>query len=99
MTVGIVTGAGRGMGAACADRVKDMVDVLVLVDRDETARRRRGEAVGIAGARHSRDVRPRRQRQRRPRAAGRPGGRPRPATRGSRTQPGCRQRWPIGARS
>jgi NAD(P)-dependent dehydrogenase (short-subunit alcohol dehydrogenase family) len=35
MTVGIVTGAGRGMGAACADRVKDMVDVLVLVDRDE----------------------------------------------------------------
>ncbi len=37
MTVGIVTGAGRGMGAACADRVKDMVDVLVLVDRDEAA--------------------------------------------------------------
>jgi NAD(P)-dependent dehydrogenase (short-subunit alcohol dehydrogenase family) len=35
MTVGIVTGAGRGMGAACADRVKEMVDVLVLVDRDE----------------------------------------------------------------
>jgi len=35
MTVGIVTGAGRGMGAACADRVRDMVDVLVLVDRDE----------------------------------------------------------------
>lgn len=34
-TVGIVTGAGRGMGAACADRVKDMVDVLMLVDRDE----------------------------------------------------------------
>jgi NAD(P)-dependent dehydrogenase (short-subunit alcohol dehydrogenase family) len=41
MTVGIVTGAGRGMGAACADRVKDMVDVLVLVDRDE---------VGLAAA-------------------------------------------------
>jgi NAD(P)-dependent dehydrogenase (short-subunit alcohol dehydrogenase family) len=37
MTVGIVTGAGRGMGAACADRVRDMVDVLVLVDRDEDA--------------------------------------------------------------
>jgi NAD(P)-dependent dehydrogenase (short-subunit alcohol dehydrogenase family) len=35
MTVGIVTGAGRGMGAACADRVKEMVDTLVLVDRDE----------------------------------------------------------------
>ncbi len=35
MTVGIVTGAGRGMGAACAERVSAMVDVLVLVDRDE----------------------------------------------------------------
>lgn len=35
MTVGIVTGAGRGMGAACAERMKDMVDALVLVDRDE----------------------------------------------------------------
>jgi NAD(P)-dependent dehydrogenase (short-subunit alcohol dehydrogenase family) len=35
MTVGIVTGAARGMGAACAARVADMVDVLLLVDRDE----------------------------------------------------------------
>jgi NAD(P)-dependent dehydrogenase (short-subunit alcohol dehydrogenase family) len=35
MTVGIVTGAARGMGAACAARVKDMVDVLLLVDRNE----------------------------------------------------------------
>lgn len=35
MTVGIVTGAGRGMGAACAEQVEDMVDVLLLVDRDE----------------------------------------------------------------
>ena len=34
-TVGIVTGAGRGMGAACAARLVDMVDALVLVDRDE----------------------------------------------------------------
>jgi len=33
--VGIVTGAGRGMGAASAARLADMVDVLVLVDRDE----------------------------------------------------------------
>ncbi len=41
MTVGIVTGAGRGMGAACAHRVKEMVDTLVLVDRDE---------VGLAAA-------------------------------------------------
>jgi len=34
-TVGIVTGAGRGMGAACATRLADMVDALVLVDLDE----------------------------------------------------------------
>jgi len=33
--VGIVTGAGRGMGAACAARLADMVDALVLVDQDE----------------------------------------------------------------
>lgn len=52
MTVGIVTGAGRGMGAACADRVKDMVDVLVLVDRDEdglaAAAERHGSTPGRA---------------------------------------------------
>ena len=35
MTVGIVTGAARGMGAACAARLRAMVDALVLVDRDE----------------------------------------------------------------
>jgi NAD(P)-dependent dehydrogenase (short-subunit alcohol dehydrogenase family) len=35
MNVGIVTGAARGMGRACAERVADMVDVLLLVDRDE----------------------------------------------------------------
>jgi NAD(P)-dependent dehydrogenase (short-subunit alcohol dehydrogenase family) len=34
-TVGIVTGAGRGMGLACAHRLVDEVDTLVLVDRDE----------------------------------------------------------------
>ncbi|MFF3567226.1 SDR family oxidoreductase [Nocardia jiangxiensis] len=33
-TVGIVTGAGRGMGYACAQRVAGMVDTLLLVDRD-----------------------------------------------------------------
>jgi NAD(P)-dependent dehydrogenase (short-subunit alcohol dehydrogenase family) len=37
VTVGIVTGAARGMGAACADRMKDMVDVLVLVDLNEAS--------------------------------------------------------------
>jgi NAD(P)-dependent dehydrogenase (short-subunit alcohol dehydrogenase family) len=46
MTVGIVTGAGRGMGAACAERVKDMVDVLVLVDRDEAG-------LAVAAERHA----------------------------------------------
>ena len=34
-TVGIVTGAARGMGLACAGRLVDMVDRLVLVDLDE----------------------------------------------------------------
>ncbi|WP_371643151.1 SDR family oxidoreductase [Streptomyces mirabilis] len=34
-TVGIVTGAGRGMGLACARRLADQVDRLLLVDRDE----------------------------------------------------------------
>ncbi|MFI1029541.1 SDR family oxidoreductase [Streptomyces sp. NPDC020951] len=34
-TVGVVTGAGRGMGEACARRMADMVDVLLLVDLDE----------------------------------------------------------------
>ena len=41
MTIGIATGAGRGMGAACAERMADMVDVLVLVDRDEVLSPRR----------------------------------------------------------
>ncbi|MDF3142824.1 MULTISPECIES: SDR family oxidoreductase [unclassified Streptomyces] len=36
-TVGIATGAGRGMGEACARRLADQVDVLLLVDRDERA--------------------------------------------------------------
>lgn len=34
-TVGIATGAGRGMGLACARRIGEIVDVLILVDRDE----------------------------------------------------------------
>lgn len=34
-TVGIATGAGRGMGLACAQRLADMVDHLLLVDLDE----------------------------------------------------------------
>jgi NAD(P)-dependent dehydrogenase (short-subunit alcohol dehydrogenase family) len=34
-TVGIATGAGRGMGLACARRMAATVDHLLLVDRDE----------------------------------------------------------------
>jgi NAD(P)-dependent dehydrogenase (short-subunit alcohol dehydrogenase family) len=33
--VGIATGAGRGMGLACARRLTGLVDTLLLVDRDE----------------------------------------------------------------
>ena len=33
----VVTGAGRGMGRACAARLMDAVDVLLMVDRDESA--------------------------------------------------------------
>ncbi|MGA7418826.1 MAG: SDR family oxidoreductase [Acidimicrobiales bacterium] len=36
-TVGIATGAGRGMGLACAARLTEMVDRLVLVDMDEAS--------------------------------------------------------------
>lgn len=35
-TVGIATGAGRGMGLACAQRLAGLVDTVLLVDRDET---------------------------------------------------------------
>ena len=35
MSVGVVTGAARGMGLACARRVASTVDVLFVVDRDE----------------------------------------------------------------
>ena len=36
-TVGIATGAGRGTGEACARRLADMVDVLLLADRNDAA--------------------------------------------------------------
>jgi NAD(P)-dependent dehydrogenase (short-subunit alcohol dehydrogenase family) len=36
-TVGIVTGAGSGIGAACAQRLAGTVDVLLLADLTETA--------------------------------------------------------------
>ena len=51
MTVGIVTGAGRGMGAACAERMLDMVDVLVMVDRDDTLLATQADMLADAGRR------------------------------------------------
>ena len=36
-TCAVVTGAGRGMGLACAERLAGTTDVLVLVDRDPIA--------------------------------------------------------------
>ncbi|WP_405624887.1 SDR family oxidoreductase [Streptomyces sp. NBC_00016] len=36
-TVGIATGAGRGTGEACARRLADMVDVLLLADPNEAS--------------------------------------------------------------
>ena len=36
-TVGLVTGAGSGMGLACATRMADMVDVLFLADLNDGA--------------------------------------------------------------
>jgi len=36
-TVGVVTGAGRGMGLACARRMVETVDTLVVVDRDDAS--------------------------------------------------------------
>jgi len=56
MTVGIVTGAARGMGAACAARVADMVDVLLLVDRNESTLA--AQADDLAAARTRADVEP-----------------------------------------
>ncbi len=54
--VGIVTGAGRGMGAACATRMVDMVDVLLLVDRDEASVV--DAAKKLSGGSHRADVEP-----------------------------------------
>lgn len=49
--VSVATGAGRGMGRACAHRLRATSDVLVLVDRDEAALGEATEAMGGGGAR------------------------------------------------
>lgn len=48
-TVGIVTGAGRGMGLACGQQLARMVDVVVLVDRAEELLAEAAEVVAGAG--------------------------------------------------
>jgi len=54
--VGIVTGAGRGMGLACARRLAAMVDALLLVDLDEAAVT--AAAADLASAGHRAAVEP-----------------------------------------
>ncbi|MBH0123528.1 SDR family oxidoreductase [Rhodococcus sp. CX] len=49
-TVGVVTGAGRGMGYACAQRLSGTVDVLLLADRDAATVATAAEALAPAGA-------------------------------------------------
>ncbi|QFG25009.1 SDR family oxidoreductase [Actinomadura sp. WMMB 499] len=49
-TVGIVTGAGRGMGLACARRIAGRVDTLLLVDRDEVSAAEAAAELADAGA-------------------------------------------------
>ncbi|SEG75280.1 NAD(P)-dependent dehydrogenase, short-chain alcohol dehydrogenase family [Thermomonospora echinospora] len=48
-TVGIATGAGRGMGLACARRFTGMVDTLLLVDRDEATVAAAAEDLSASG--------------------------------------------------
>lgn len=49
-TVGIATGAGRGMGLACARRMAGTVDTLLLVDRDEATVTEAAKELSAAGA-------------------------------------------------
>jgi NAD(P)-dependent dehydrogenase (short-subunit alcohol dehydrogenase family) len=49
VTVGIATGAGRGMGYACAQRLATMVDHLIVVDLDEESARTVVEELSGAG--------------------------------------------------
>ena len=47
-TVGIATGACRGMGLACGHRLASMVDHLLLVDLDETSATAAAKEIGAA---------------------------------------------------
>jgi NAD(P)-dependent dehydrogenase (short-subunit alcohol dehydrogenase family) len=48
-TVGIATGAGRGMGLSCAQRLVDTVDALLLVDLDEASASAAADELSGAG--------------------------------------------------
>jgi NAD(P)-dependent dehydrogenase (short-subunit alcohol dehydrogenase family) len=48
-TVGIATGAGRGMGLACAQRLSAMVDALLLVDVDEATLKAAADGLSSSG--------------------------------------------------
>jgi NAD(P)-dependent dehydrogenase (short-subunit alcohol dehydrogenase family) len=52
-SVGIVTGAGRGMGLACAQRLAEMVDHLLLIDLDESTATAAATRLNAAGNRAS----------------------------------------------
>lgn len=47
--VGIATGAGRGMGLACAERIAGMVDTVLLVDLDESTATAAAKELTAAG--------------------------------------------------
>jgi NAD(P)-dependent dehydrogenase (short-subunit alcohol dehydrogenase family) len=49
-TVGIATGAGRGMGLSCAERMVAMVDRLLLVDLDAESVERTSERLASSGS-------------------------------------------------
>jgi NAD(P)-dependent dehydrogenase (short-subunit alcohol dehydrogenase family) len=49
--VGIATGAGRGMGLACAQRLADTVDTLLLVDLDEATVTAAAKELEVSAAR------------------------------------------------
>jgi NAD(P)-dependent dehydrogenase (short-subunit alcohol dehydrogenase family) len=55
-TVGIATGAGRGMGRACAQRLNGVVDTLLLIDRDEATVTRAAQE--LSAVRDGSDVEP-----------------------------------------
>jgi NAD(P)-dependent dehydrogenase (short-subunit alcohol dehydrogenase family) len=50
-TIGIVTGAGRGIGLACAARLADLVEILIVADIDDQATRAAAKGLSELGHR------------------------------------------------